>query len=106
MAEDMTQAEIREKRVFLRCQIGPLILQGTPNVKCRCGQFLPVWMAFRCYYCGEFFCRACAAAHFEKRMSESASRDEARMIRQLSPVDAGLNARLRDREARICSIRR
>ncbi len=97
----MTLDEIKEKRAFLRCQIGPLILQGCPDVKCRCGTFLPVWMAFRCYFCGELFCRPCAADHFEKRMSQSSSYDEARMIRQLSPEHAELNARLRDKESGI-----
>lgn len=104
--EELTHEELLEKRVFLRKQISPLIVGACPNVQCRCGIRVPLWMTFRCYYCGEFFCRACAAEHFGKRMSESASRDEARLVRELRPIHIGLNARLRDKEARVCSARR
>lgn len=29
-----------------------------------CGQKVRLWRAYRCYYCGIYFCEQCAAVHF------------------------------------------
>lgn len=29
-----------------------------------CGRLLATWQAFRCYYCGFYYCAACAPEHF------------------------------------------
>lgn len=31
---------------------------------------VPLWAAVRCYYCGQFYCEACAAEHFGKSREE------------------------------------
>ncbi len=38
----------------------------TPMVTCRCGNHMPLRFAYKCYYCGEYLCDACAAVHFGK----------------------------------------
>lgn len=37
-----------------------------PDVTCGCGLKLPLRFAYRCLYCGEFYCQSCAEAHFGK----------------------------------------
>lgn len=36
----------------------------------RCGKIVSIEYAFRCYYCGFWFCEACAAVHFGKTRAE------------------------------------
>ena len=35
------------------------------KVTCLCERTVTVHTAFRCYYCGEYFCAACAEVHFD-----------------------------------------
>ena len=35
-------------------------------VSCECGMTMPLRFAYRCLYCGVFFCQACAEIHFGK----------------------------------------
>jgi len=35
-------------------------------VTCRCGRKIPLRFAFKCFYCGKYFCDFCAAIHFGK----------------------------------------
>jgi hypothetical protein len=37
-------------------------------VTCYCGRTINVNYAFRCFYCGLYFCRICAARHFKNNM--------------------------------------
>ena len=37
-----------------------------PDVVCGCGLKLPLRFAYRCLYCGEFYCQSCAEQHFGK----------------------------------------
>lgn len=40
------------------------------TVNCCCGTKLPTWIAFRCLYCGEYYCQKCAEIHFGKTRAE------------------------------------
>lgn len=40
------------------------------EIECRCGQRVRLWMAFRCLYCGEYFCKGCAEEHYGKSRAE------------------------------------
>ena len=40
-------------------------IEGGP-VTCGCAAIVPLWRMHRCYYCGEFYCSACAPEHFGK----------------------------------------
>jgi hypothetical protein len=37
---------------------------------------VPLWKAYRCFYCGFFFCPACAQAHFENANERESRRPE------------------------------
>jgi len=37
-----------------------------PDVVCGCGLKLPLRFAYRCLYCGEWYCQSCAEQHFGK----------------------------------------
>ena len=43
---------------------------NTGVVRLRNGQIVPVWMAFRCLYCGEYFNQSGAEEHFGKTRME------------------------------------
>ena len=57
-----------EERTFIA---GQFKQAKNNSVTCECGTTLPVRFAFRCYYCGGYFCATCAAEHFgESRVNE------------------------------------
>ena len=37
-----------------------------PDVTCGCGLKLPLRFAYRCLYCGQWYCQTCAEQHFGK----------------------------------------
>lgn len=37
---------------------------GPQMLSCGCGRKIPIRFMFRCFYCGEWYCRPCAAKHF------------------------------------------
>jgi predicted nucleic acid binding AN1-type Zn finger protein len=41
-----------------------------PHVTCKCGQTMPLRFAYKCLYCGEYFCQSCAEEHFGKTLEE------------------------------------
>ena len=43
---------------------------NTGKVTIRTGYVIPVWLAFRCLYCGEYFNQRGAEEHFGKTRSE------------------------------------
>lgn len=46
-------------------------MQGEiPRVTCACGLKMPLRFAYRCLYCGEFYCQKCAEIHFGKTRAE------------------------------------
>lgn len=46
----------------------------TGKVTCRCGITIPLRFAFRCLYCGEYFCTSCAEEHFGMTREEYKAR--------------------------------
>jgi len=65
-----SEEEMLANRVTIRLQGREILEQlawdrgKAPRVTCRCGKRLSVLMAFRCFYCGVWFCKECAAEHF------------------------------------------
>jgi len=49
---------------------------NSETIVCRCGLMRHLTMAFRCLYCGEWFCFTCAESHFGQTVQEW--RDEKR----------------------------
>ena len=39
-------------------------------VRCFCEIKLPLWMSYRCLYCGEYYCQKCAEKHFGMTQAE------------------------------------
>lgn len=37
-----------------------------PQMKCLCGNIVPIRSVYRCYECGAFWCPKCSAKHFSK----------------------------------------
>lgn len=40
------------------------------EVTCGCGLTMPLRFAFKCLYCGEFYCQVCAEHHFGKTRAQ------------------------------------
>lgn len=38
--------------------------QSVQEVTCECGCSMPLRFAYRCLYCGQFYCLVCAEIHF------------------------------------------
>lgn len=62
-------------------------------VPCRCGSQRYVASMFRCYYCGEFYCQACAAKHFG---GERGKVEVKRLDYQLKMLDENTIVRMSD----------
>lgn len=65
----------------------------TRAIHCGCGQVRALEMAFRCLYCGLWFCVPCAEAHFGKTVLEwkNEKRAERRRAYEARRVSAPLN---------------
>ena len=62
MPDAMPSLEDRQKaRAFLAVQCRE-VLAG--RVTCECGRNVSIRFAYRCFYCGMWFCHACARKHF------------------------------------------
>lgn len=44
--------------------------EAVQKVTCGCGLTMPLRFAYRCLYCGEYYCMACAERHFGKTREE------------------------------------
>ncbi len=58
----------------------------TGKVTIRSGHTIPVWMAFRCLYCGEYFSQAAAEEHFGETRAEYKSSDECGLIKECENI--------------------
>lgn len=56
------EASTPEKRVQVARQLRVAMRGGAPP--CGCGNKPPWWKLYRCYYCGAWYCEACAPGHF------------------------------------------
>lgn len=75
--------EITAQQVM--AQLSEIQKQGANEIKvtCICEKRLPLFMAFRCLYCGIFMCQKCAESHFGKtRMEYNRERREAQAGRE------------------------
>lgn len=66
----VTNEEAKEKITFVALQ---LIQAGDPirpYVRCRCSQMCSMKTAYKCLYCGEYYCRKCAEDHFGKTVEQ------------------------------------
>ena len=55
------------KKVFVAKQFRE---SKTGWVTCECTKRIPLRFAYRCYYCGQYYCDACASTHFGKSREE------------------------------------
>jgi hypothetical protein len=62
-----TQAEINHIRAILWSQAWEVMSCET-KVTCPCGFKTTMNYAYRCFYCGVYFCRKCAERHFKKEV--------------------------------------
>lgn len=49
------------------------------TIICGCGLLRAIEMAFRCLYCGEWYCVNCAEVHFGKTVQEHVRKDHERL---------------------------
>ena len=57
-----TEESVEEERAFVAAQIKEA--QTTNHVSLRIGRKIPLWAAYRCLYCGEYFNQPGAEEHF------------------------------------------
>lgn len=62
------KADTPQHATLVAKQCDSVLLRRT--VTCECNTILPVEAAFRCLYCGIWFCRRCAERHFGKTVAE------------------------------------
>lgn len=58
----LTQEELIAKRVTVRKQYEEIFASNT--VTCSCGKGLDLKSAFKCRWCGEYYCAKCGEEHF------------------------------------------
>jgi len=70
-----TPEERREKLKFMGEQVSLICDQhklGTParyvKIRCGCNKLIRLIDAFRCLYCGIYYCKKCAELHFGMRV--------------------------------------
>jgi len=68
LIEYLRRADTEEKRVLLRKQYEEATHEGT--ITCACGWQRALTMAYRCLYCGVYFCQPCAELHFGQTIKE------------------------------------
>lgn len=68
MVEYIEMAASEEKKSLLREQWTEAVDQG--KIHCACGQVRALVMAYRCLYCGAWFCVPCAEVHFGMTMRQ------------------------------------
>ena len=67
--EEIHEETAKEKAEFVMGQLREL-KNSTPKLTCHCGQLIYWLNAFRCLYCGEYYCQPCAEKHFEQTREE------------------------------------
>lgn len=67
-----------DKRAFVRKQTEQAMNKGRPFVRCGCLKKLQMPEAYKCLYCGEWYCAPCAEEHFGKTREEYQEEKEQR----------------------------
>lgn len=76
--EDLAATHLRNKtRSEIRKQIMELFKQGQhyndprcASVTCTCGTRVPLFTAYKCFFCKVWFCKDCAETHFATEEDE------------------------------------
>jgi len=68
MSEYVWRAESQEQKDLLQRQWRSAVEQR--EITCPCGQARALELAYRCLYCGIWFCTPCAEGHFGKTLQE------------------------------------
>lgn len=63
MVEPLQGEALIAKRIAVRTQFDSVLRSST--VTCSCGYAGHVAWFYRCYYCGEYYCKTCAKEHFK-----------------------------------------
>lgn len=81
MREYIERAETEEKKRHLQDQWTEV--NANQTIHCWCGQKRSVLMAYRCLYCGAWFCVPCAEHHFGQSLQDWISKKRVRKRREL-----------------------
>ena len=60
----------KQKMAFVGNQTRQMMDKIKPFVRCECQKKLKPINAFRCLYCGQWYCKECAEVHFGKTVSQ------------------------------------
>lgn len=76
MAENPEEWVTGAKDLITRAHAGRQYREAlaTDKVTCGCGTHMRLRLAFRCYYCGCYFCATCAGVHFGESREDYAKR--------------------------------
>jgi hypothetical protein len=58
-----------DKKERIKAQWKTAFRPNDPEIVCCCGQLRATCVAFRCFYCGEWYCANCAELHFKTEAS-------------------------------------
>lgn len=64
MADGRHRETWAEKQAFVARQTRQMMHPARPFVRCYCQRKVPPHQAYKCLYCGEWYCQPCAEAHF------------------------------------------
>lgn len=70
----MHEETAQEKAEFVMGQIRT-ISETPPYCRCHCGLKIYLPLAFKCLYCGEYYCQPCAEEHFGETREEWATKN-------------------------------
>lgn len=71
MDEGSWRCESCIKTTDKRKMVARQFIEAANNkVTCACSRTLPLRFAYRCLYCGQFYCQKCAEEHFGKTRKE------------------------------------
>lgn len=68
--EYIWNAEKRDPEKAIRIKMQLEMLHKEKAIVCNCGLRRHFSTAYRCLYCGEYFCFTCAEAHFGKTVKQ------------------------------------
>lgn len=78
----------RKKLAFVGKQTKQAMVLQNPTCKCHCHKLLHMKNAYKCLYCGQWYCKKCAEEHFGKTVAEY--RNENPITEDPSPLCSGL----------------
>ncbi len=79
-----------KKKKVLKCKwVAEQTIQAskTGKVTVRSGHTIPVWVAFRCLYCGEYFSQSGAEEHFGTKRAEYNDDSTIDIIKEIEVID-------------------